>query len=83
MKKGILKNFAAFAGKHLCQSLSFNKVTGAAFKKALAQVFSCEFCEISKTTFFTEQLWMTASTFLNNIPTRFFYKQHSCYGSRA
>ena len=26
-------------------------------KKALAQVFSCEFCEISKNTFFTEYLW--------------------------
>ena len=27
---------------------------------ALAQVFSCEFCEISKITFFTEHLWTTA-----------------------
>ena len=26
-------------------------------KKTLAQVFSCEFCEISKNTFFTEHLW--------------------------
>ena len=26
-------------------------------KQTLAQVFSCEFCEISKNTFFTEQLW--------------------------
>ena len=30
-------------------------------KEALAQVFSCEFYEISKNTFFTEQLWATAS----------------------
>ena len=30
-------------------------------KENLAQVFSCEFCEISKNTIFTEQLWMTAS----------------------
>ena len=30
-------------------------------KEALAQVFSCEFCEISKNTFFTEHLWTTAS----------------------
>ena len=29
-------------------------------KEALAQVFSCEFCEISKNTFFTEHLWATA-----------------------
>ena len=27
----------------------------------LAQVFSCEFCKISKNTFFTEHLWTTAS----------------------
>ena len=27
-KKFALKNFAKFAGKHLCQSLFFNKVTG-------------------------------------------------------
>ena len=30
-------------------------------KEALAQVFSCEFCQISKNTFFTEHLWATAS----------------------
>ena len=27
----------------------------------LAQVFSCEFCEISNNTFFTEYVWATAS----------------------
>ena len=31
-------------------------------KETLAQVFSYEFCEISKHTFFTEHLWTTAST---------------------
>ena len=30
-------------------------------KEALAQVFSCEFCKISKNTYFTEHLWSTAS----------------------
>ena len=30
-------------------------------KETLAQVFSCEFYEISRNTFFTEQLWTTAS----------------------
>ena len=29
--------------------------------EALAQMFSCEFCEISKNTFFTEYVWATAS----------------------
>ena len=27
-KKGILRNFAKFTGKHLCQSLFFNIVAG-------------------------------------------------------
>ena len=31
-------------------------------KETLAQVFSCEFCEISKNTFFTEQILATASS---------------------
>ena len=30
-------------------------------KETLAQAFSCEFCKISKNTFFTEHLWATAS----------------------
>ena len=30
-------------------------------KETLTQVFSCEFCEISKNTFFTEHLWTNAS----------------------
>ena len=30
LKKGDLKNFAKFTGKHLCQSLIFNKVAGIA-----------------------------------------------------
>ena len=57
MKKGVLRDFTKFTGKDLCQSLFFNKVAGL----TLALVFSCEFCEISKNTFFTEHLWTTAS----------------------
>ena len=34
-------------------------------KETLAQVFSCEFCEISKNNFFTEHLQTTASFFIN------------------
>ena len=53
-KKGVLKNFAKFSRKHLCQSLFFNKVEACNVIKieALAQVFSIEFCEISEDTFF-------------------------------
>ena len=28
VRKGVLRNFAKFIGKHLCQSLFFNKVAG-------------------------------------------------------
>ena len=28
LKKAVLRNFAKFTGKHLCQSLFFNKVAG-------------------------------------------------------
>ena len=48
-KKGVLRNFAKFTGKHLYQRLFFNKVAGK--KESLAHVFFCEFCEISKNTF--------------------------------
>ena len=43
-KKCVLKNFATFAGKYLCQSHFVKKET-------LADVFSCEFCEAFKNTF--------------------------------
>ena len=65
VKKGVLRNFAKFTGKHLYQSLFFNKVSGGACnflkKETLTQVFSCEFCEISMNIFLTEHLWATAS----------------------
>ena len=65
VRKVFLRNFTKFTGKHLCQSLFFNKVAGAACnfikKETLAQVLSCKFCEISKNTFCTEHLWTTAS----------------------
>ena len=48
-----IKNFARFTGKHLCQNLFLNKVAGCTLlkKEPLAQVFSYEFCKISKSTF--------------------------------
>ena len=49
-----------FTGKHLCQTLFF-KACNVIKKQTLVQVFSCEFCQISKNAFFTEHLWVTAS----------------------
>ena len=67
-KKGVLGNFAKFIGKHLCQNLFFNKVAGLrpepcnfVKKETLAQVFSCEFCEISRNTFSYRTLPVAAS----------------------
>ena len=50
-KKSVPRNFAKFTGKYLCQIIFFYKVDK---KETLAEVFSGEFCEISKNTFFTE-----------------------------
>ena len=47
-KIGALRNLAKFKEKHLCQRLFLNKFIK---KETLAQVFSCEFCEISRNTF--------------------------------
>ena len=60
-RKDVLRNFAKFTGKHLCQSLFFNKVFNFIKKETLAQVYSCEFCEISKSTFFYRTPLLAAS----------------------
>ena len=48
----------------------FNKVSGGACnfieKGTLVHVFSCEFCEIIRNTFFMERLWETATGLLHN-----------------
>ena len=59
--KRVLKNFAKFTGKHLCQSLQRFQACNFIKKETLAQVFSCEFYEIFKNTFFTELPRTTAS----------------------
>ena len=58
VKKSVLRNFAKFIGKHLCQRLA---ACNFIKKGTVAQVFSCEFCEIFKNTYFTEHVWTTAS----------------------
>ena len=71
-KKGVVRNFAKFTRKHLCQSLLFNKVTGLPeawdfFKKeTVALVFSGEFWEIFKNTFF-KRITLVAASVLSRI----------------
>ena len=62
-KKDALRNFAKFTGKQLYQSLFLNKVA----YPGLTQVFSCEFCEISKNTFFHKTPLVAASKVLGII----------------
>ena len=66
MKKGVLRIFAKFTGKQLCQSLFFNKVAGprpaTLLKKRLwHRCFPVNFTKFLRSSFFTEHLWMTAS----------------------
>ena len=58
-KKCVLTNFTKFTGKHLCQSPFFNRL----LKETLAQLLSCEFCEISKSTFFHRTPLVAASVY--------------------
>ena len=44
-KKGVLKSFVKFTGKHLYHSLFFDKVAGL----RLEQVFSCNFAKLLRT----------------------------------
>ena len=60
VEKGVPRSFTKFT-KSNCARVSFLikfRVLTFSFikKETLAQVFSCEFCEISKKTFFTEHL---------------------------
>ena len=58
-KKGVLRNFAKLTGKHLCQSLFFNKVArpGTLLKKRLwHKCFLMNFAKVLRTHFFTEHL---------------------------
>ena len=69
-KKGAFRNFGRLTGKHLCQSLFFNKVAGLNLfyrtplddcllfrKDTLAWVFSVNFAKFLGTPFLTEHLW--------------------------
>ena len=69
-EKYVLRNFTKFTGKQLCQGLFCNKVAGIVCnfieKETMAQVFSCEFCQISKNTFFYRTLLLAPSGYYIN-----------------
>ena len=67
MIKGVLRDFAKFTGKHLCQSLFINNF---ADHVTLAQVFTVNFAKFWRTPFLTEHLWWLPLVLQN----RCFYK---------
>ena len=63
IKKGVPK-ISQNLQENTCGRISFlTKLQACNFikKDALAQEFSCEFCEIFKNTFFTEHFWVSVS----------------------
>ena len=77
VKKLLLEISQNSQKKHLCQSL-LNKVAGLSLqlyqKETLAQVFSCEFCEISKNAFFYQTFLVAASAI--HMTTQWWYHHH-------
>ena len=59
----VLKNLAIFIGKHLCWNLFLTKLrTDLLKRKTPTQVFSYEYCEIFKNSFFYRTSPVAAST---------------------
>ena len=81
-KKSVLRNFTKFTGKHLCQILIFNKVAGLRhnfiIKETLAQMFSCEYCEISQNTCYYRTLLQDCLTLKKKTTKRnIFFTQYN------
>ena len=72
-EKGLLKNFAKFIGKYLCQSPFFNKVASlrptTLLKKRLWHwCFPVSFVKLLRTPFFMEHLWWLLLLLVTNAP---------------
>ena len=85
VRKGVLRNFAKFTGKHLSQGLLFNKAAGlrpaTLLKKRLwHRCFPVNFAT-SKNTYFYRTLPVAASVDLINIIFFFLFEQkpHHCH----
>ena len=70
VKKGLLKFFLQNSQESTCTSLSFKKVADLYIfttKRVVAEVFSCEFCDIFNDTFFIEYLWCLPGSASGNV----------------
>ena len=77
-KKGVLRNFAKFTGKRLCQSLFFNKVAGlrpaTLLKKRLwHRRFPVNSGKFLRTPFLIEHLWWLLLTLVSELYNLDFY----------
>ena len=66
-RKGVLRNFQKFTGKHLCQILIFDKVAGLR-KRFWYRCFPVSFLKFLKTPSIIEQLpWLLLKTPVNHL----------------
>ena len=76
---GVLKIFPKFTGNHLCWSLFLTKLQVSGLHLSPIQVFSYEFWDIFKKTFFAEHLRATASINPVNFSQSFFESENSVF----
>ena len=86
-KKAVLKNFAKFTGKHLCQSLFFNKVAdlrpATLLKKRLwHRCFPVDFAKLLRTPFFTEYLHWLLLKFISHHTKEILYVNTNLMGNQ-
>ena len=63
-KKGVIRNFPKFIGKHLCQSFFFNNRPATLLKKRLwHRSYPVNFGKFLRVRFFIKHLWTTASLY--------------------
>ena len=78
IKMDVLRNYTKLTGKHLCQSLFFDKIAGlrsATFlkKRLWHRRFPLNFAKFLRATFVTEHLWWLLLTFVS-ISVCFWFK---------
>ena len=88
-RKDVLRNFEKFTGKHLCQSLLFNKVAGLRTvtllkKEILYRCFPVNFSKFLKTPSITEHLrWLLLKAPVNQLIFRVVLVDLQLYYSRT
>ena len=85
--KGVLKHFANFTGKHLRQSLFFNKVADLRLATLLKnrpwyRCFSVNFAKFLRTPFFTEHLQWLLLKFISHHIKEMLYVNINLMGNK-